>query len=161
MCSLKTCLTLPVSYPADISLAQDAMAPGLIANLQGSAAGLCHSPCFVTLNKHTLLLPDSSRDNLPSSWLAMQALYPQKGWLEYSRGLAPAELRKMLSRMTAWTDGSAPWDASLSYALAGSGKPAPLRDLMQVQSVWLWCTQSGHDSAQTVARAVLKGPAAW
>ena len=63
----------------------------------------------------------------------MQALFPQQGWLEYCPGLAPAVLKSTLSTLAAWAEGSAPRDVSLSYALAGSGKPAPMRDLMQVQ----------------------------
>ena len=42
-----------------------------------------------------------------------------------------------MSTLAAWADGSAPSDASLSFALAGTGKPAPLRDLMEVpMSAW-------------------------
>ncbi len=67
----------------------------------------------------------------------MQALYPQKGWIVHSPGFGPAELRKTLRSLAAWAEGSAPRDASLSYALAGTGKPAPLRDLMQVRSACL------------------------
>ena len=78
-----------------------------------------------------------------------QALYPQQSWIKFSPGLAPFEIRRAVSTLAAWADGSAPRDASLSFALAGSGKPAPLRDLMEVP-MSAWQNFGGHLLGQAV-----------
>lgn len=60
--------------------------------------------------------------------------------------------------LAAFADGLAPSDASLSFPLAGSGKPALLRDLMKVP-ISAWQNFGGHLLGKAVnARALSQFP---